>query len=418
MESRKGQGRGSHAGSGQTYASRSHRAKQQHHTTRTAARDTAPKKLVQRQQPAANTQTQLHEQQQQQQQTPKRLLTEQARPKTTVSSEEAGVQTLVSDAQFSDSAKRILASHTTSFRVIGVLGRQGVGKSSVLSLLHQPSTTPQDATLFETSSDETTAAALHTTDCIHIATTPDRLLLIDTPPILSPSILASVRDARQPDLQLLYHDLQLILFLTRVCHTILVVLDHTPDAALLRLLRVADALLPHKIGQHSAIPSAIAQQLRQHSPTYSQFVFVYNKAPREFFVHGVTQRLEQSLRAMFHSTSHISSGQMGGSGAFDHHTDAEHQETTTDQQRSAQCMMLLPVGTKHAREAFLGHPDLSVCSQQLREQVLSLPRRKLGDKITTEQSWLHAAHQVWQQVQASPEIERYVHRVETSGGVI
>ena len=94
-------------------------------------------------------------------------------------------------------------SDNTDFTVIGVLGQQGVGKSTIMSLiagaswrdnsvapavpngdlheLHEPVFAPQ--------SIDNLLNAAHQTSGIDLRITSERLLVLDTQPLLSPSVL-------------------------------------------------------------------------------------------------------------------------------------------------------------------------------------------------------------------------------------
>ena len=95
-------------------------------------------------------------------------------------------------------------SDQTDFTVVGVLGCQGVGKSTLMSLLAGAGFArggSRDAAArniiedapFAPQDEETVLNAAHQTTGIDLLVTPERLLLLDTQPLLSPSIMLQLQ---------------------------------------------------------------------------------------------------------------------------------------------------------------------------------------------------------------------------------
>ena len=121
-------------------------------------------------------------------------------------------------------------SDATDFTVVGVLGQQGVGKSTVMSLLagaswdddglREPPFPPQGV--------EVVLGAAHQTVGVDVMLTPERLLLLDTQPLLSPSVLLEMQ-RQQPPLPaeaqtyenlLELFSLRLSMLMLSVCHQV------------------------------------------------------------------------------------------------------------------------------------------------------------------------------------------------------
>jgi len=139
-------------------------------------------------------------------------------------------------------------SDNTEFLVVGVLGTQGSGKSSLLSSLFSHERTKED--IFPPQSLEQILASSHATEGIHFGVSPDRVIFLDTQPILSSSVLAQRVDrgdtlppeAATHDQVQFREDLELALFLFSVCHVVLVVQTDPASAELWQFLRTVELL--------------------------------------------------------------------------------------------------------------------------------------------------------------------------------
>ncbi|CAG8464357.1 4161_t:CDS:2 [Scutellospora calospora] len=126
-----------------------------------------------------------------------------------------------------DSVLKILSDLPGHF-VVGVCGPQGVGKSTVISALCQD---PQNA--FPMQSIDTLNLASHETIGIDIHITPERIILLDTQPVFSLSVLEHamrndyIPDNLSPELWLELQSLQIVIFLFSVCNVVINVTEGT-----------------------------------------------------------------------------------------------------------------------------------------------------------------------------------------------
>ncbi|XP_054106585.1 nonsense-mediated mRNA decay factor SMG9 isoform X4 [Callithrix jacchus] len=139
-----------------------------------------------------------------------------------------------------DSAIEYLLDQTDVL-VVGVLGLQGTGKSMVMSLLS--ANTPEEdqrAYVFRAQSAEMKERGGNQTSGIDFFITQERIVFLDTQPILSPSILDHLinNDRKLPPEYNLPHtyvemqSLQIAAFLFTVCHVVIVVQDWFTDLSL------------------------------------------------------------------------------------------------------------------------------------------------------------------------------------------
>ena len=178
---------------------------------------------------------------------------------------------------------QLLEQH--DFTVVGVLGFQGVGKSRLMSLLagagwaEEPAPDRADATTapppagalhdppFAPQTRETVLRGAHQTSGVEVLATSERLILLDTQPLLSPSALVELLGSRggsgaplPPDVQshenlLELQSLRLALFVLSVCHVVIFVHDQPLDARWCRFVRAAH-MLRHQLPDLSTVAGA------------------------------------------------------------------------------------------------------------------------------------------------------------------
>ncbi|KAM3656072.1 nonsense-mediated mRNA decay factor SMG9 isoform 3-T3 [Ammospiza maritima maritima] len=151
-----------------------------------------------------------------------------------------------------DSALEFLLEQTDVL-VVGALGLQGTGKSTVMSLLagNQPEEDPRSF-VFRPQPPELRERGGAQTGGIDLFITQERVLFLDTQPILSPAHLDHLinNDRKLPPEFALPHayvetqSLQIAAFLFTVCHVVLLVQDWFTDLGLYRFLQTAEMVKP------------------------------------------------------------------------------------------------------------------------------------------------------------------------------
>ncbi|XP_067173018.1 nonsense-mediated mRNA decay factor SMG9-like [Apteryx mantelli] len=207
-----------------------------------------------------------------------------------------------------DSAIEFLLDQTDVL-VVGVLGLQGTGKSTLMSLLaaNQPEE-DQRAFVFRPQSPEMKERGGNQTCGIDFFITQERVVFLDTQPILSPSILDHLinNDRKLPPEYSLPHtyvemqSLQIAAFLFTVCHVVLVVQDWFTDLSLYRFLQTAEMVKP-STPSPSHEPSGAAGP-DEAAEYYPHLVFLQNKARAEAFCPRRLRQMHLVLdRLMAHS---------------------------------------------------------------------------------------------------------------------
>ncbi|XP_047645929.1 nonsense-mediated mRNA decay factor SMG9 isoform X1 [Phacochoerus africanus] len=365
-----------------------------------------------------------------------------------------------------DSAIEYLLDQTDVL-VVGVLGLQGTGKSMVMSLLS--ANTPEEdqrAYVFRAQSAEMKERGGNQTSGIDFFITQERIVFLDTQPILSPSILDHLinNDRKLPPEYNLPHtyvemqvrgpsqaggprggagcglayvllhkspgsprswrespapsqSLQIAAFLFTVCHVVIVVQDWFTDLSLYRFLQTAEMVKPSTPSpSHESSSSSGSDEGTEY---YPHLVFLQNKARREDFC-------PRKLRQM-----HLMIDQLMA------HSHLRYKGTLSmlqcnvfpglppDFLDSEVNLFLVPFMDSEAESenppragpgssplfsllpGYRGHPSFQSLVSKLRSQVMSMARPQLSHTILTEKNWFHYAARIWDGVKKSSALAEY-----------
>ncbi|CAG8447555.1 10767_t:CDS:2 [Acaulospora colombiana] len=155
-----------------------------------------------------------------------------------------------------ESVLKILSELPGHF-VIGVCGPQGSGKSTVVSAFCQD---PQNA--FSIQSVDALNFASHETMGIDIHVTSERIIILDTQPLFSLSVLEHairndyISDNMSPELWLESQSLQVIVFLYSVCNVVITVTE-SADYSMWNFLKKAE-MMKYRIPEFPTVPSLMS----------------------------------------------------------------------------------------------------------------------------------------------------------------
>ncbi|XP_070621104.1 nonsense-mediated mRNA decay factor SMG9 [Erythrolamprus reginae] len=323
-----------------------------------------------------------------------------------------------------DSAIEYLLDQTDVL-VVGVLGLQGTGKSMVMSLLsaNQPEE-DQRTYVFRTQSQEIKERGGNQTSGIDFFITQERIIFLDTQPILSPSILDHLinNDRKLPPEYNLPHtyvemqSLQIAAFLFTVCHVVIVVQDWFTDLSLYRFLQTAEMVKPSTPSpSHESSSSSGSDEGTEY---YPHIVFLQNKAKRENFcprnlkqMHLVIDKIMMHSHLKYKGTLSMLECNIFP-GLPQSYLDTEvnlfllpFMDSETDD--------LLPRATPGSGPLFSllpgykGHPSFQSLIAKLRSQMMSMSRPQLSHTILTEKNWFHYAARIWDGVKKSSALSEY-----------
>ncbi|XP_003817625.1 nonsense-mediated mRNA decay factor SMG9 [Pan paniscus] len=324
-----------------------------------------------------------------------------------------------------DSAIEYLLDQTDVL-VVGVLGLQGTGKSMVMSLLS--ANTPEEdqrTYVFRAQSAEMKERGGNQTSGIDFFITQERIVFLDTQPILSPSILDHLinNDRKLPPEYNLPHtyvemqSLQIAAFLFTVCHVVIVVQDWFTDLSLYRFLQTAEMVKPSTPSpSHESSSSSGSDEGTEY---YPHLVFLQNKARREDFCPRKLQQMHLMIdQLMAHShlrykgtLSMLQCNVFPGlpPDFLDSEvnlflvpfmdSEAESENPPRAGPGSSPLFSLLP--------GYRGHPSFQSLVSKLRSQVMSMARPQLSHTILTEKNWFHYAARIWDGVRKSSALAEY-----------
>ncbi|CAL8286751.1 unnamed protein product [Merluccius merluccius] len=323
-----------------------------------------------------------------------------------------------------DSAMEYLRDQTDML-VVGVLGLQGTGKSTVMSLIS--ANTPEEdqrAFVFRAQTQEIKERAGNQSTGIDFFITQERVIYLDTQPILSPSILDHLinNDRKLPPEYNLPHtyvemqSLQMAAFLFTVCHVVIVVQDWFTDVNMYRFLQTAEMLKPSTpSASHDVSGSSGAEDGAEY---YPHIVFLQNKARRDDFcppnlrnMHSVVDKLMAHSHLRYKGTlSMLDCNMFPGLGRKYLESEVNlfllppQDSEADDGLTKAGCgssplFSLLP--------GYRGQPSFSSVVSKLRSQILAMPRCPLSHTILTEKNWFHYAARIWDGVKKSSALAEY-----------
>ncbi|KAL9550239.1 hypothetical protein MBANPS3_004824 [Mucor bainieri] len=274
--------------------------------------------------------------------------------------------------------------------VIGIIGKQGVGKSTILSHFTQD---PEHA--FPNQDNDQFLYQGHKTNGIDMYMTPERAILLDTEPILSWTVLDTALGqgslgGLHPDVWLEMESLYNLIFLMSVCNSVLVVNDGPEmDMDVLKLIQRAEMLkfcIPD-------FPLLVGQQQDMHH--YPEMVFVCNKCQKSEFTYRNYSALQAVLTSFFETSQLKTRGLVSLGDILPLYKTSQANETN---------LFFLP-----QQDDIDSLQDLV---SALRDQVLAGPRRPGKKGQVSEKDWFRNAIKTYDVVRKSDYINEYLQVVQ------
>ena len=337
------------------------------------------------------------------------------------------VKVLDASLHWSDEAMELLQDQN-DFMVVGVIGMQGVGKSTVLSLIAGNHLKDgHKLMLFKQQTPEVRERASHMTTGIDIAITSERIILLDAQPILSPSLLEqcihydrkSTSDyAGSSSIEI--QSLQIAAFLLTACHVIIVVQDWFTDSYIYKFLQTAEMLKPVTTPPSHDSNSAIESDQTDIQPV---LVFVHNKVDSNMFnirtVNAMNEVMSNLVKfSSVHCRGYFSLAEtnlypgLASLCLAEKEMNAFLLPNVNENENQEKCDVTKITNDPADRmflsmPQFVGRPNTSILETTFRKMILSMPRHQLTRLPLTEKNWFHYAARSWETIRKSQLVSEY-----------
>lgn len=307
---------------------------------------------------------------------------------------DTAIKLIDENLEFNPGPLQEFLTEQTDFTVIGVIGLQGSGKSTLLSNL----VSNANHSIFPAQTEDHILRCAHCTTGMDIYISSNRLILLDTQPVLSPSLMdisvlqrktapiydtTGINKSSAEYASLEIHSLQLSAFIFSVCHVVLFVQDWFIDPNLIRFIQTTEMLKP----------SNITNRPEEYYEYFPEGVFIHNKVPSSDFLKQNIEDIQDFYSTTFaKSKLFLHSGKHGTAGAgLD---DAEHSPCNVYQ------VPELQDGDQFARVMAM-----------LRKQLSGTARRHFTVNTLSEKNWLLYAAKIWDHIRKNSyflEYNRYL----------
>ncbi|KAG5327477.1 SMG9 protein, partial [Pseudoatta argentina] len=286
------------------------------------------------------------------------------------------------------------------FLVVGCLGAQGVGKSTIMSLLtsHYSSNIfqVQDLSHYESSTNCTTG--------IDFFITKNRVIYLDTQPILSGFVIDSAAsfdqkkgapDFMNSDSNLELQSLQFAAFLFSVCHVIIFVQDWFVDPNLVRFLQTAEMLKPSST-------TVIDQDYVEY---YPHVIFLHNKTELQDFMPATIDEMKShkyietclySIFIIYFNFFQDFYNKAFSSSRLQTHSGIDMNHCSTE---SGLNLFLIPSRYKQEDMIFCENEEFLI--DKLRTKIYGVPRNSITPSVLTEKNWYHYVSKVIEVIKKS-----------------
>ncbi|KAK2585420.1 hypothetical protein KPH14_010088 [Odynerus spinipes] len=280
--------------------------------------------------------------------------------------------------QLCESALEFLCDQQ-DFLVVGCLGTQGVGKSTIMSLL----TSNYKADIFGVQDMSHHESGTNCTSGIDFFVTKNRVIYLDTQPILSASVIdytssfeqkKTTTDFVNTETNLELQSLQFTAFLFSVCHVIIFVQDWFVDPNLVRFLQTAEMLKP----------SSTTTMDQDYVEYYPHILFLHNKAEAQDFMPSTVQKMKDFYNKLFSSSRlQIHSGL----------------DMSRDSIENGLNLFLIPL-IKTEDESNVQENEKKLI-EQLRMKIHGISRHPMTPSTLTEKTWYHYVSKVMEAIKKS-----------------
>uniref|UniRef100_A0A6M2DP61 Protein SMG9 n=1 Tax=Xenopsylla cheopis TaxID=163159 RepID=A0A6M2DP61_XENCH len=258
---------------------------------------------------------------------------------------------------------------------------------------------------FEVETEEQIKFGVHCTNGVDMYITSNRVILLDSQPLLSVSILdkstlSSETKSMTHEVAVEMESLYLATFILASCHIVLVVQDWFIDSNILRFLNTADMLRPQpnqpNNPQHTAPEENLLDQFG------AQILLVHNKAQLSDFSGDAIKHYSKMYDMIFNTSSKLKI-RTGLGSIYDKKVEEyKSKKTSIDKKQDVNLFMLPEVTLNYVDDhGFKGHDSLEALVKRLRQNILGASRGQIAPSVTSEKHWGHNAHKTWETIKKS-----------------
>uniref|UniRef100_A0A1B6K1W7 Protein SMG9 n=1 Tax=Homalodisca liturata TaxID=320908 RepID=A0A1B6K1W7_9HEMI len=295
----------------------------------------------------------------------------------------------------------------TDFLVVGCVGLQGVGKSTLMSHLAGSSPNQLLNTVFKSQTMENQREWKHCTSGVDFYITPNRVVLLDCQPILSSSVMdCLIQDPKKivppthnsVDLSstenaMEVQSLQVTAFLMSVCHVVLLVQDWFYNPNIVRFMQTAAMLKPRT-------NTTADEGLVEYFP---HLMFVHTHAHNsDFSVQRVKLMQDVYKQSFGKSLLQLHSGLGIANGGVMHTL-----SPFTLDQEPLNLFLLPPLVDQDVKGHFQGHPGYEDLLRKMKQQLQGIGTCQLSTSQLSEKNWFHYATKVWEGIKKSTFFQEY-----------
>ncbi|KAF7400553.1 protein SMG9 [Vespula maculifrons] len=280
--------------------------------------------------------------------------------------------------QLSESALEFFCDQQ-DFLVVGCLGPQGVGKSTIMSLL----TSNYKADIFNVQDMSHHESGTNCTNGIDFFVTKNRVIFLDTQPILSTSVIdyassfeqkKTTTDFVNTETNLELQSLQFAAFLFSVCHVIIFVQDWFVDPNLVRFLQTAEMLKP----------SSTTTMDQDYVEYYPHILFLHNKVEAQDFMPSTVGKMKEFYNKVFASSR------------LQTHSGLDMSRGSVE---SGLNLFLMPLIT--TEDEYNVQENEKRLIEQLRMKIHGVSRHPMTPSTLTEKNWYHYVSKVMEAIKKS-----------------
>jgi protein SMG9 len=320
------------------------------------------------------------------------------------------------------------------FLVVGVVGPQGVGKSTILNLIAHNSVSdelkkaifknyegPKDeeygdnvkiladnlndmrmneddrirSEIFKIQTNEHVEGNCNATRGVDLFITSNRVILLDCQPFMSVSVLDELVQSENKRSNIVsefiplensgeIQGLQLTAFLMSVCHVLIVVQDYFFDSNVVRFIQTAEMLKPTH--------SNPEDELNDHFP---HLLLIQNKAQMEDFSPRKFKTIQEIYNLLFQKSKLLKDSTLGlASSKLIYCLNEENCGEPFN-------VYLIPEYNPKSDLIYDGHPPLEDLVKKLRANILGAIKSSLTHIQLTEKTWIVYCSKVWENVKKS-----------------